>query len=177
MLFLLAPSHSHLFHWVGFIWLSLGRDKAKLVERGAGAGRHVGEAANTCWWLTLNRPATGLRPAAVGRLRGLFCHLGPKSWGRLLAALSLRQGFCRRSWRRRYLAYACRCTAFVRGTAGGASPDFGAAEAVLVLVLAHVPGQVAVARRVEGPERDGESPLGTLSSRLSLRPGSGPASP
>ena len=55
--------------------------------------------------------------------------------------------------------------------------DFGAAEAVLVLVVAHVPGQVAVARLVEGSERDGESPLGTPSSRLSLRPGSGPASP
>ena len=54
---------------------------------------------------------------------------------------------------------ACRCTAFVRDAAGGASPDFGAAEAVLVLVVAHVPGQGAVARRVEGPERDGESPL------------------
>ena len=72
---------------------------------------------------------------------------------------------------------ACRCTAFVRGAAGAASPDFGAAEAVLVFVVAHVPGQVAVARRVEGSERDGESPLGTPSSRLSLRPGSGPASP
>ena len=72
---------------------------------------------------------------------------------------------------------ASRCTAFVRGAAGAASPDFGAAEAVLVFVVAHVPGQVAVARRVEGSERDGESPLGTPSSRLSLRPGSGPASP
>ena len=59
---------------------------------------------------------------------------------------------------------------------GGASLDFGAAEAVLVLIVAHVPGPVAVARRVEGPERDGESPLGASSSRLSLRPGSGPAS-
>ena len=46
MLLFLAPTHSHLLHWVGFLWLSLGRDKTKLVERGAGAGRHVGEAAN-----------------------------------------------------------------------------------------------------------------------------------
>ena len=30
----------------------------------------------TCWRPTLNRPATGLRPAAVGRLQGLFGHLG-----------------------------------------------------------------------------------------------------
>ena len=30
----------------------------------------------TCRRPTLNRPATGLRPAAVGRLRGLFGHLG-----------------------------------------------------------------------------------------------------
>ena len=30
----------------------------------------------TCWRLTLNTLVTGLRPAAVGRLRGLFYHWG-----------------------------------------------------------------------------------------------------
>ena len=57
MLFLLAPSDPHLFQFLP------GRDKAKFVLRGLGAGRHVGEAADM---LAANSEQACNRPAAGG---------------------------------------------------------------------------------------------------------------